>query len=86
MFQTPEAGAVEIHIPMSRAHFKGRAALWLLSMFLFVCLFVFVGKKRIQGSCSEQYAGPVAITLNSLVIRAMLPLMVFVFVLTKKGR
>lgn len=85
MFQTPEAGAVEIHIPMSTAHFKGRAALWLLPMFLFVCLF-FVGKKRIQGSCSEQYAGPVAMTLNSLVIRAMLPLMVFVFVLTKKGR
>lgn len=29
---------------------------------------VFVGKKKLQGSCLDQYAGPVSMTLNSLVI------------------
>lgn len=37
---------------------------------------VFVAKKRTQGSCSDQYAGPVPVTLNALVTRAVRPLMV----------
>lgn len=43
-----------------------------------------MGKKKIQGSCPDQYAGSVPMTLNSLVIRPMGPLIVLV--LTKKGR
>lgn len=37
-----------------------------------------MGKKRIQGSCPDEYSGPVPMTLNSLVMRAVRPLIVLV--------
>ena len=37
-----------------------------------------MGKNRIQGSCPDQYSGPVPMTLNYLVMRAVRPLIVLV--------
>lgn len=47
------------------------------------CFSVFVGKKRIQGNCLGKYAGPVPMTLNSLVMKAMR--LVMVLFLNLKG-
>lgn len=45
-----------------------------------------MGKKRIQGSCPDEYSGPVPMTLNSLVMRAVRPLIVLVLNDTMWGR